>query len=567
MSRKKFAFLLLLCCTSSLYMRAYSQDLEQLEKSYKKVVKQNEHSEAAKIAIEIADTYLSLPQGDRNYKKIIEYYNNAITQGKAASDKKLQAEAYLKLGSHYGKYSETINESIKDYNAGIAILEQIQDWGTYTKATSDLSKVYARQDNTIGRAITVLQRSQSTAKKYDINIDLEDYYKRFVVLYRKNGDDKNARIFFERLNGNTNRTASTTGTQSKNSEDAELTDLEFELAEAKMREEELSRRLQGLQTSSVENKDEINNLRIQLNATEKEKELYEQSIKEKQEKIAAQEKANKYLIGAVGLAVIVVIIAFIAYLGQQRANKRLAAKNAEILYQKQEIESQKYEIEKQSKKLVGEQEKSEKLLLNILPKATADELKENGFASPKSYDMVTVMFTDFKGFTNIAEQLTPVEIVRELDICFLKFDDIVERHNMEKIKTIGDAYMCAGGVPLKNTTNPTDAVKAGIEMQEFMLQRKQEKLSKGEIPFELRVGIHTGAVVAGVVGKRKFAYDIWGDAVNIAARMESSSDVGRVNISEVTYEYIKDSFYCNYRGKIQAKNKGEIDMYFVNGPI
>jgi class 3 adenylate cyclase len=127
--------------------------------------------------------------------------------------------------------------------------------------------------------------------------------------------------------------------------------------------------------------------------------------------------------------------------------------------------------------------------------------------------------------------------------------------------------MCAGGVPVPNNTNPIDAVRAGLAMQEFIEERKRERIQAGQVPFELRVGIHTGAVVAGVVGRKKFAYDIWGDAVNIAARMESSGETGRVNISETTYELVKNEFYCNYRGKIQAKNKGEIDMYFVNGPL
>lgn len=558
--------LILFCC----FTQGFSQNLNQLEENYKKAVREHKNEQAAQIAIQIADSYLELPQGNRNYRKAIEYYNHAISQSKLAGNQKLQASALIKLAAHYGNYSETIGESTKEYNNAISILESIQDWPMYIKATSELSKAYSRKDETVGSAIRVLQRSEKAAEIHKVSIDLEDYYKRFVVLYRKYGDDKNAKLFLERLsklNKNYVNVSANNTDEKVAPEGTEFTDLEFELAEAKLREEELNRRLRGLQTSSIENKDEINILRKELNDTEKERELLEEKKTENEAKIIAQEKANKYLIGVLGLAFIVVIIAVIAFFAQQKANKRLAAKNAEILYQKQEIESQKHEIEKQSKNLLGEQEKSEKLLLNILPKATAEELKEKGFASPKSYDMVTVMFTDFKGFTSIAEQLTPVEIVRELDICFLKFDDIVTKHNMEKIKTIGDAYMCAGGIPIENSTNPFDAVKAGIEMQEFMLQRREEKLSRGEIPFELRIGIHTGHVVAGVVGKRKFAYDIWGDAVNIAARMESSGEVDRVNISEVTYEYIKDSFYCNYRGKIQAKNKGEIDMYFVNGPI
>ncbi len=210
-----------------------------------------------------------------------------------------------------------------------------------------------------------------------------------------------------------------------------------------------------------------------------------------------------------------------------------------------------------------EKDRSDRLLLNVLPAETAEELKEKGSATPKHYDMVSVMFTDFKGFTRIAEKLSPQELVAELDACFLEFDRIIDKHKLEKIKTIGDAYMCAGGIPAPNTTNPVDIVRAGLEIREFMERKKKEREARGEEYWELRIGIHTGPVIAGVVGKNKFAYDIWGDAVNIASRMESSGIPGKVNISGCTYEFIKDHFRCLHRGQIQAKNKGAIDMYFV----
>jgi len=220
-------------------------------------------------------------------------------------------------------------------------------------------------------------------------------------------------------------------------------------------------------------------------------------------------------------------------------------------------------LRKKNKVIAEEQAKSERLLLNILPQETAAELKETGHATPRSYASASVLFTDFKGFTKIAEKLSPEEIIRELDYCFAAFDEICDRHNIEKIKTIGDAYMCAAGIPAENTTHPTDMVKAGLAMQKFMAEWKAQKDAKGELCFELRLGIHTGPLVAGVVGKNKFAYDIWGDTVNLAARMESSGEVGKVNISGDTYDLVKHSFQCEHRGKIQAKNKGEVDMYFV----
>jgi class 3 adenylate cyclase len=209
--------------------------------------------------------------------------------------------------------------------------------------------------------------------------------------------------------------------------------------------------------------------------------------------------------------------------------------------------------------------RSDELLLNILPEETAEELKATGTAKTKSFDSVSVLFTDFKNFTQASEILTPEELVAEINHCYSAFDRIVTKYGIEKIKTIGDAYMCAGGLPSTNNTHPFDVVAAGLEMVDFIERNKIERQEKGQPFFELRLGIHTGPVVAGIVGLKKFAYDIWGDTVNTASRMESSGQVGKVNISGTTYELVKDKFTCNHRGKIEAKNKGQIDMYFVEG--
>ncbi len=246
---------------------------------------------------------------------------------------------------------------------------------------------------------------------------------------------------------------------------------------------------------------------------------------------------------------------------EQRDN--IEQTNAILSQQKEEIEAQRDNLSELHEQVIQQRDEANNLLLNILPAEIAQELKETGHATPRHYDMATVLFTDFKGFTQISEKLTPEQIIHELDYCFLKFDEIIEKYGVEKIKTIGDAYMCAGGIPLPNRSNAIDVVKAGLEMKEFMERFKAEKQAKGESVWELRIGIHTGPLVAGVIGKNKFAYDIWGDTVNIAARMESSGEVGKVNISETTYKLVKSHFQCTHRGKIAAKNKGEIDMYFV----
>jgi PAS domain S-box-containing protein len=228
------------------------------------------------------------------------------------------------------------------------------------------------------------------------------------------------------------------------------------------------------------------------------------------------------------------------------------------------LEEQKQEINEQKQTIELEQEKSEALLLNILPFEVAKQLKSKGRAGTRSYKLVSVLFADFKGFSKISKTLDPKDLVNILDSYFATFDEIIGRHYIEKIKTIGDAYMCAGGLPLSNKSNPVDAVLAGLEIQSYLNALNDTKVLNNLQVWELRVGIHTGPVVAGVVGKKRFAYDIWGDTVNVASRMEQSGHVGMVNISGITYDYIKDFFDCDYRGKIETKNLGKIDMYFVN---
>ncbi len=234
-----------------------------------------------------------------------------------------------------------------------------------------------------------------------------------------------------------------------------------------------------------------------------------------------------------------------------------------FLWQRKKISKEKQISEDERKKSDAEKNRSEELLLNILPAEVAEELKSTGAAKAKTFSLVSVMFTDFKDFTSVSEKVSAELLVDEIHHCFSAFDAILQKYKIEKIKTIGDAYMCASGLPVLNYTHAEDIVNAAFEIRDFMAARKKEKESRREIPFELRIGIHTGPVVAGIVGVKKFQYDIWGDTVNLAARMESSGEAGKVNISGSTYRLVKDQFACTYRGKIQAKHKGEIDMYFV----
>lgn len=220
---------------------------------------------------------------------------------------------------------------------------------------------------------------------------------------------------------------------------------------------------------------------------------------------------------------------------------------------------------KDTRLIAAEKKKSDELLLNILPAEVANELKESGKSTAKNYDMATVLFADIKNFTGAAEKLTPDQLVAEIDYYFKNFDEIVGKYKIEKIKTIGDAYLCVGGLPKADIDNAYYVISAALEMQDFVKRAKEQRIKSGTVYFDVRVGIHTGPLIAGIVGLRKFAYDIWGDTVNIAARMEQHGEEGKINISGTTYELVKEKFSCTYRGKIEAKNKGQIDMYFVDG--
>jgi class 3 adenylate cyclase len=223
-------------------------------------------------------------------------------------------------------------------------------------------------------------------------------------------------------------------------------------------------------------------------------------------------------------------------------------------------------VRKSRAALQKEKDISEGLLLNILPASVAEELKLKGHADAQHFDVATILFSDFKGFTTVSELLNAGELVEEINTCFKSFDEIMTRFGIEKIKTIGDAYMAAGGIPGTNTATAQDVVHAAISMQGVITERKKSREAQNLPAFDMRVGIHSGPVVAGIVGVKKFQYDIWGDTVNIASRMESSGEVGRVNISEATYQLVKDDpkLVCTSRGMIHAKGKGELAMYFVS---
>lgn len=259
-----------------------------------------------------------------------------------------------------------------------------------------------------------------------------------------------------------------------------------------------------------------------------------QDLNLKREKVA-----KNISIAGLAVAFIIALIIYRNYRNKIKVNKILDRQNAEI----------------------------ESLILNILPQEVANELQKTGNATPRYYESASVLFTDFKSFSTLADALSPQEVVTELNECFVAFDDIVVKYNLEKIKTIGDSYMCAGGIPTPDENHYINIIKAGMEIRDYMNTRNATRILSNLPPWDIRIGVNTGSLVAGVVGRKKYAYDIWGGTVNIASRMESNGEPGKVNISAATFEFIKHKYACTHRGKIMAKNVGEVDMYFVDYEI
>ena len=321
----------------------------------------------------------------------------------------------------------------------------------------------------------------------------------------------------------------------------QIRDGNFKMFELKKREGKLDESITYLQNYylyrdsiiDIETVEEMANLRTNFEVSQKQAEV----------DLLDQQKKNQQLISlATGIGLLLILVLAI---GLYRRNKFV--NNAKRLIE-------------------NEKERSDLLLLNILPEETATELKDNGKVKAKRFDSVSVMFTDFKGFTAYSDKLSPEELVDSIDFYYSKFDEIIEKHGLEKIKTVGDAYMCAGGLPDPDPDNAHKMIEAAIEIAEFVKESKKND-PDDMTRFDIRIGINTGPVVAGVVGKKKFAYDIWGDTVNIASRMESNSEPGKINVSETTYQLIKDQYKCTYRGEIEAKNKGMMKMYFVERAV
>jgi len=498
-------------------------DLSQALASFFEGLKMAEKSGSKKrlgtFYIAIAGVYSSMG----NNQNTIQYYKNAIKIFKELGDSLNYAYAMENLGDEYN-----LNMAKPD-----SALLFFKESGTIFKAKNSKTGMAYNLGN---KGLAYAQLGRNTIAEENISgairllEELGDYYPICVYLTYM------ADMYAQRADWN-----AAFGYAERSLELAKQFGLKEQISDAYLKLSELHEKrgnvLASLKMykSHIAFKDSVRNITQVQN-------MANQALARKQIEVDLEKQRSKNQQNiSIGTAIFLLLIGLLAF-GLYRRN-RFIRKTKEI-------------IEK-------EKDRSDHLLLNVLPKETADELMENGKVVAKKFDSVTVLFTDFKGFTHYSENMAPEKLVETVGVYFEKFDDIMEKYGLEKIKTIGDAYMCAGGLPYPTKDHAHKMVQAAFEIVDFVNETKNNA-KEGQVYFDIRVGINTGPVVAGVVGNKKFSYDIWGDTVNVASRMESMSEPGKINISNSTYELIKTNFDCEYRGQIEAKNRGKVKMYFVN---
>jgi len=475
-------------------------------------------------------------QEQSDFPKALDYYHRSLENQEAIGDTKGISASLNNIGTIYqeqGKYAEAIN----NFERSINIQEKIGNQKGIASALSNLGNIYG--------------------EKGELTEALE-YYRKSLHIREAIGDKKGMAISYNGLGITFNRREEYSNGLIECLKGLELAEevgafldqkfacqCLYDAYKALNQGNEALVYLEKMQiiTDSLNSEETSKNLQQMEFA----KQVYQDSVvtaeKERLIDEAHKEEVQK----------------------QNKTRNILAIGGGVILLLAGTIYSRLRFVRKSKASLQVEKDLSENLLLNILPADIAAELKEKGRADARDFDRVSILFTDFKGFTAASEKLSAKELVSEINACFEAFDGIMDKYKVEKIKTIGDAYMAAGGLPIPSDDSVKNTVMAALEMQDFIIKRKKEMDIKGLPAFEMRVGIHTGPVVAGIVGVKKFAYDIWGDTVNTASRMESSGGVGKVNLSQATYNELKDDSDLAFesRGKIQAKGKGEIEMYFV----
>lgn len=538
------------------------------------------------------DAFMKVVNSDQKMDNNIvggAFYNLGLSyQNKRLGD---SAMYYFDQGMKFLKRARNWDQLAKSYNMEAMVYYQQDDQFNALKKVE--SAIALGKDHKLGKTLARSYEIQSDIHRdlYEYELALESYkrylsvrdsvlsiersrvQKRLFDQYKIEEYEKRQRVIWatnefaliEREREAAEAIAKNERLRAKEKEDAlkiaELANRELkareELNELMLNEQKLRLKNQENELALVQRESELKELELErerLSASEKEKEielLAQRNELQRQVQMRHEEEFNnklRFVVSILFFFLLVLIGILIAYRQLRKRKKQIEEQNTIIALSKMEIEKEK--------------EKSDGLLLNILPDSVAEELKVNGSSKPKLYDEVSVGFTDFSGFTMISEQLTPEELVEKLDAIFLEFDKIVENYGLQRIKTIGDAYMFASGLPVSIDDHAEKCVKAGIEMRDF-IQSYNSGLAVDAPKWNIRIGINTGPVVAGVIGIKKFAYDIWGDTVNTASRMESSGEVNKVNISGSTFDHVKALFSTEYRGKVPAKNKGDIDMYFV----
>ncbi len=465
----------------------------------------------------------------QDFDKALNFYTQVEDYLQKLKDPLIQSTYLMGIGEVYSQKGDPVN-AIKYYKEALAINKTTQDYA------HNLTMI-GREEFKLGNrteAIGYLDSAYATARNSDISLDQVQTLLAMGDVYR----DNNAKMAL-----NSYRQAESLAVRMETNE--ELRDIYDGMSKVYMSQGdfksayEYQQRYIDLNNKifNIQKDDKIRGLQFSFDLEKKEDQI---GLLEKEAEITRlqgkRQQSAIYLSGLISMVVLLLAIGFFyRYRYAKRSNELLSA----------------------------EKNRSDSLLRNILPEATAQELRQNGRVKAKRFDSVTVLFADFKGFTEFSAALSPEDLVKSVDHYFSAFDEILDKYDLEKIKTIGDAYMCAGGLPYPSEDHAVRMVKAAFDMAEFM---KSEAESNQDIMhFEIRIGINTGPVVAGVVGVKKFAYDIWGDTVNVAARMESMSRPGSINVSESTYKLIRDHFECEKRGEIFVKNKGMMNMYFVNG--
>jgi len=509
----------------------YSQALESYFQSMKHAKRGNNEIGIGALNISIADAYSKI--GNSSSAQI--YYNKGILLLRKINDSSRLAIALLNLGDEYF-YTKKYESAMLNYDESARIFKNINNSVGAAYNLGNMGMIYAMQGkdelakSNLREAISALegQRQYSAITVYliylsDISLKQNDFNS--ALSYAEKSLELAQRYGLKK----------------------EISDANFQLSELYERRGNTEEALKYHKNyviyrdsvNNIEKVSEMANLRADFEVEQAQTEV---DLLQKESEIQLlKDKRQKIIIYATILALVLIFVLLF------------------FLYRR-------YSFVKETNIIIEEEKnRSDSLLLNILPKETAQELKETGQVEAKKFESVTVLFTDFKDFTRSSADLTPESLVRSVDYYFSRFDEVMENYGLEKIKTMGDAYMCTGGIHLHKEDHAIKMVHAAFEIVRITEEVKI-KNQDNIMPYEIRIGINTGPVVAGVVGTQKFAYDIWGDTVNVAARMETNSETGRINISENTYELIKDEFECEYRGKMKVKNKGMMKMYYVIEP-